>query len=293
MNALRFAVLGHPIGHSLSPPMHRAAFSALGLPHTYEAIDVPDEAALAARVEEVRKGILAGVNVTVPHKIAVLSLVDEIDATAREVSAANTLVSRDGRVVAHNTDVTGLADDLLALGASPRTAAVIGSGGAALAAVLALRSLGARTIAVTSRSFTSRSAIEASVSASRLRRLLAEPHVFPRPDEAGEFGEVAAASDVIVQATPAGMRGIGQGELVAEAIPWDRLRKDALAYDLVYSPPVTPFLERAQRAGLRAAGGIGMLARQGAHAITLWLNVAVDAVIMQTAAEKALREVST
>src|SRR5258706_4719627 len=126
---LRFAVFGHPIGHSVSPPMHRAALKSLGLPHTYEAVDVPDLEHLQAMVDAIRQGILAGANVTVPHKRAVLDLVDRVDPSAKNIGAANTLVRSRGRVIAYNTDSAGLADDLRALGAVGRTAAVIGAGG--------------------------------------------------------------------------------------------------------------------------------------------------------------------
>lgn len=293
MNELRFAVLGHPIAHSLSPALHRAAFAELGLPHVYEAIDVADEAELAARVDDLREGRIAGANVTVPYKVKVLSMVDEIAESARSVLAANTLVCERGRVVAHNTDIAGLADDLKSLGAAPRQAAIIGAGGAALASAEALRSLGARTIAVTSRSFTDARAIEDSPAKRRLAKPGVEICPFPTADEGGRWCEIAEASEVIVQATPAGMRGIGSGEAIADVIPWARLRRDALAYDLVYNPPKTPFLQRAEEAGIRAEGGLGMLARQGALALTLWLNVSPDIANMQRAAERVLNEVST
>lgn len=293
MTGLRFAVLGHPIGHSLSPAMHGAALAALGLPHRYEAIDVPDEASLRARVDEVRRGALAGANVTLPHKVAVLAMVDEVDESARAIGAANTLVRVKGRVVAHNTDIAGLADDLRALDVRAREAAVIGSGGAAIAAVAALRRLGASEVAVTSRSWTSRGALAASLAASVLAKLGAEPLPFPSMAEGEPFHDRAARSDVVVQATPAGMRGVGSGESVARVVPWARMKKSAVAYDLVYTPATTPFLDEARGAGLRAHGGLGMLARQGARALTLWLNVTPDVATMQRAAERALSEVST
>lgn len=292
MRALRFAVLGHPIGHSLSPAMHGAALAALALPHRYEAIDVPDDASLRERVEEVRQGILAGANVTLPHKVAVLSMVDEVDESARAIGAANTLVRSRGRVVAQNTDIAGLADDLRSLDLTARKATVIGAGGAALAAIAALKSLGAEEITVTSRSFTSTEAILSSRAAKALSRLGAEPIPFPMAMGLALFHEKAAESDVIVQATPAGMLGGSSGESVAGIVPFRRMKKSALAYDLVYNPETTPFLGRAREAGLRARGGIGMLARQGAHAFRLWLDVAPDVAIMQRAALRALSEVS-
>lgn len=293
MSALRFAVLGHPIGHSLSPAMHRAAFAQLGLPHSYEAIDVPDVEALRACVERVREGSLAGANVTLPHKIAVLELVDAIDESAQAIGAANTLVREGGGVVAHNTDIAGLADDLRDAGGVVRKAVVLGAGGAGLAAIAAARELGAREIGVTSRSWTSAEAIAASESAEKVARLGAVPMVHPEEGRPSAFTDLAAEADLLLQATPAGTKGGPSGELVAAVIPWERVRTSALAYDLVYNPAETPFLRRARRAGLRARGGLGMLARQGARALASWLNVNPDVATMRRAAERALCEVST
>lgn len=292
MRALRFAVLGHPIAHSLSPPMHRAAFADLGLPHDYVALDTPDLAALASRLGDLREGWLHGVNITLPHKVSVLKLVDEADESALTIGVANTLVREGDRVVAHNTDIQGLADDLRAFGADAREALVIGAGGAALASVAALKRLGAGRIGVTSRSFSSPEAIAASPAAADLARLGAEIHLFRPADEGGSFAERALEASVILQATSAGMLGAAPGEGVARLIPWERVPKGALAYDLVYNPKATPFLIQAEGAGLQAIGGLGMLARQGARALGLWLNLSPDVAVMQRAAERSLFEVS-
>jgi shikimate dehydrogenase len=103
-----------------------------------------------------------------------------------------------------------------------------------------------------------------------------------------QWGDFAASSNVIIQATTAGMKGSDRGDGVAALIPWDRLRKDALVYDLVYNPAETPFLRVARERGLRHSGGLGMLARQGAHSLALWLRVTPDIDVMKTAAERAL-----
>lgn len=298
---LRFAVLGHPIGHSVSPAMHQAALAALGLPHTYEALDVPDDAALEARIDELRRGVLAGANVTVPHKLAALAKADAIDASAASVGAANTLVRTPAGLVAYNTDAGGLADDLRAAGGPFHAAVVIGAGGAARAAVVALASLGANVVAVTTRSWTNGEALSSSSSAAQMRALRALPCLWPseRTNASGvsvarevrlQWAEIASSADVVIQATSAGMRGGPSGEEVASIVPWSRLPKGALAYDLVYNPPETPFLQAARAAGLRTVSGLGMLARQGARALALWLNVAPDVGIMREAAERELRD---
>lgn len=293
MTPLRFAVLGHPVAHSLSPAMHRAAFRALGLPHEYEAIDVVDKAALRDRLDEIRRGRLAGANVTVPHKVAVMAMVDEVDRTASEVGAANTIAREGNRLVAYNTDVSGLLSHLGEVGlARVGLGCVIGAGGAAMAAVVALKSMGASRIALTSRSFAESRGMAASERAEKLSALGAELHPFLPADEGGSFADACARADVIVQASSAGMRGIGSGESVAGLVPWGRLRESTLAYDLVYDPVETPFLQSARRAGLRAENGLGMLVYQGAHAFSRWLKLVPDVAVMHAAAKSVISEVS-
>ncbi|MGD0529951.1 MAG: shikimate dehydrogenase [Polyangiaceae bacterium] len=265
MTPRRFAVIGDPVAHSKSPAMHMAAFRALGLPHTYEAMRAA-AAELPGIVDALREGRLDGLNVTVPHKRAVLALVD--DVAAPDLAAANTLVrTAEGRIVAHNTDVPALAEELrlLAGPAAPwasRRTLVLGSGGAALAAVSALRSLGARDVAVRARRPGA-----ADVQPWR-----------PSPDREGQ-------TLAVVQATSAGMIGADPGEAVAGVVAWEALPPDAVALDLVYAPPETPFLRAAAARGLRRANGLGMLARQGALAFALWLGVEAPLGIMRAALE--------
>jgi shikimate dehydrogenase len=247
--------------------MHGAAFRALGLPHTYEAIRVA-EADLGGIVSALRAGDFAGLNVTVPHKERVLSLVDAADAGASTAGAANTLVrAKDGRVVAYNTDAPALADEIRALlsGTHPdgSRALVLGSGGAARAARTALAEhLGFRDVVVRAR----------------------------RPREPGIVAwapspESEARTRVVVQATSAGMAGADPGDAVASVVAWDALPSDAVAIDVVYAPPVTPFLEAARSRGLRCANGVGMLARQGALALELWLQQKAPLDAMRAALE--------
>jgi shikimate dehydrogenase len=260
---LRFAVVGHPVAHSKSPAMHAAAFRALGLPHTYEAVlATPEE--LPRVVQALRDGAYAGLNVTVPHKQAALALADELATPG--MTAANTLVrSPEGRVVAHNTDVPALAEELRVLAGpgapwATRRALVLGSGGAALAAVAALRSLGSKDVAV------------------RARRPLA-PGTQPWQPSPGSEAKTLA----VVQATSAGMTGADDGASVAAVVAWEALPDDAVALDVVYAPPETAFLRAARARGLRAENGLGMLARQGALAFELWLGITAPFDVMRAA----------
>jgi exodeoxyribonuclease VII large subunit len=299
---VRFALLGHPVGHSASPAMHSAAFAAFGVPYTYEAIDCPDSDCFAIAVDRLREGELAGVNVTAPYKIEALSLADKIGASAASVGAANTLVRIQGQVVAHNTDVPALTDELRGLGPRPGAALVLGAGGAAAAAVSSCKRLDASEVWVTSRSFVDEAAIEASASAARMRALGGRPLVWPgSPAGAARLASLAPSLSMLVQATSAGVlslsdEGVWQeeaaageaGEALAALVPWALLPDSAVALDVVYGPRATAFERSGAERGLRAAGGLGMLARQGAWALRLWLGQTPPHHVLLAAAKRWL-----
>jgi shikimate dehydrogenase len=212
--------------------------------------------------------------VTIPHKTSVLALVDAVDASARRTGAANTLV-RDaaGRVVAHNTDAPALQAELAALAplvpaAIGARALVLGSGGAARAATVALDALGVQDVVVRART-------PGAVLELRPGFPGRQPWA---PDPASE-----ARTGIVVQATSAGMTGADPGDLVAAAVAWPALPASAVALDVVYAPPMTPFLQAAHDRGLPFAGGLGMLARQGALALELWLGVVAPLDVMRAA----------
>jgi shikimate dehydrogenase len=284
----RFALIGHPVAHSLSPAIHGAAYRELGLPYRYELIDAASELELSAAVAEVRAGRIAGANVTVPWKTNALVLADRADASAASVGAANTLVrAEDGAVVAHNTDVPGLAGELETLVAAPGRVLVLGAGGAALGAVAAARRLGASRIGVTARRFTIDVAARAWPGADALLRLGAE--LLPWPlSSAHEVAEFASQTALVLQATSAGMHGAAPGREVAAAVPWKFLPREAAAYDLVYNPPDTEFLRAAREAGLKASGGLGMLVGQAAYAFELFCGMKAPRAAMEEAARAAL-----
>jgi len=278
----RFAVIGDPVGHSKSPAMQGAAFRALGLPHTYEAIRARSDD-LPRIVAMLRDGAYDGLNVTVPHKERVLPLVDALDASARVAGAANTLVrGADGRIVAHNTDAPALAAELERLaGPAPWRAGfgalVLGSGGVSRAAITALGvTLGLKDIAVRARAFDDRARSDAFAAN-------APCHVTPQPWCASAKSEGRMLA--IVQATSAGMRGGDPGDAVAAVVAWDALPSDCVAIDVVYSPRDTPWLRAARARGLRSDDGLGMLARQGALALELWLGVEAPLDAMRAALE--------
>ncbi len=236
---MRFVLLGDPVAHSKSPKMHAAAYRALGLDHTYEAVRVSAEE-IGAWVEALRRGEIGGINVTVPHKKAALDFADEI---ATPIDACNVLAMKNGKVVAFNTDVPAIAEELGPPASG--TAIVLGRGGAACAAREALRTIGATKII------------------TRARTGGDEPLAPTGTEKDARW---------IVQCTSAGMTGADPGDAIARAVDFS-LAPNALAYDVIYEPRQTPFLIAAHEAGLRTKNGTGMLARQGAIAFEIWLGV--------------------
>ncbi len=300
-----YILVGHPVRHSVSPAMFTAAFEAMGLAHSYSALDVPTLGGLEHAVSDLRDGALHGINVTIPYKKEVLRFVDDIAPSAQEVGAANVLVrTAQGRIIAHNTDADALAAEIERLH-GPRTmasAAIIGAGGAGLAAIVACKRLGIPLIGITTRSWSNSESLVFEPSAEHARELGALTSPWPGLD--GETAptsrsslvlrlqwcELAAKADVIVQATSAGMAGADPGEDVAAMVPWDMLEPSAIAYDVVYVPRETPFIRDAISRGLRGENGLGMLVGQAVRSFQLWTARTPPAAIMRRAAEMMLED---
>lgn len=294
----RFVLLGHPVGHSLSPVIHRRAYELLGVAGDYQLRDAPSEDVVATTVEEIRSGVLTGANVTVPHKLLALRLADERAPSAERAGAANVLsLGSGGRVVAHNTDVLGLGDELSrerdlsvtlrsgrhsAQGSVRCGALVLGSGGAARAAVLAAHEAGLSPVFVTARRF-----VGAAMEAARAEWAALGAEVLPWPGGALPPGAVREQLGFIIQATTAGMKGTTDGAELVRAVPLVGL-PPLVVYDLVYNPEDTPLLVAARAAGHRAAGGLGMLVGQAARAIEIWLGVRPPEAPLLVAAREAL-----
>lgn len=256
------AVIGDPARHSLSPAIHNAAFRALDLDWVFLAFEVA-AADVAAAIAGVRALGIDGLSVTMPHKDAVVDLVDRLTPTAATLGAVNCIAREGAELVGDNTDGAGFVDALRAdEGFDPagKDCAVIGAGGAARAVVLALAGAGAARVTVVNRTAAT------AESAAGL---------------AGSVGATASAArvrdaDLVVNATPVGMRRIGVGlESDEEKLPVaaDYLRAGQLVVDLVYAPPVTPLLAAARAAGATGVNGLGMLVHQAGHAFRRWTNL--------------------
>ncbi len=256
-------VMGWPVAHSLSPAMHNAAFQALGLDWAYIPLAVPPDKLVAAVAGAAALG-LAGVNVTIPHKQAVMDLVDEMTPAARAIGAVNTL-RFNGRISGDNTDWTGFLNALRDVGHDPtgQRAVILGAGGAARSIVYALASVHA-SVAVYNRSVGRAEEIVDGLN-----------QVFPDGQlEAYPLDSLAQELDrypqLIVNTTSLGMAPRTEGTPWPAGLP---IPAYATVYDLVYNPLATRFLKSAKAAGARAVDGLGMLVHQGAQAFTLWTGV--------------------
>lgn len=275
-HTMLLGLLGWPVTHSFSPAMHNAALRALGLNGVYLALATPP-----AQLPNAVRGLPAlgfrGVNVTIPHKQAVMPLLDVIESAAQAIGAVNTIVNEEGALRGLNTDWSGFSADLAAhdIVVQGRDCIVLGAGGSARAVVYALGRAGASV----------------HVFARRLeqaRQLSAELTPWldaaPRPHDLATLPQHPFPAPLIVNTTPVGMHPD------VDRSPWpDRLPfpDGAAVYDLVYNPRDTLLLRRARAAGCRAVNGLGMLLRQGAQAFTIWTGQEPDLAVMERAVRSA------
>ena len=278
---LHAGIFGYPIGHSISPAMHNAAFSSAGIDAMYEAWQTPPDE-LPAGVATLRNENYLGANVTVPHKQAVMEHLDEIDDLAARIGAVNTIVNQDGRLLGSNTDALGFINSLQSeagLSAAGLNVVLVGAGGAARAAAYALADAQAATLAIANRT------VERAESLSdELGRTGIETAAFGLAD--ADFLSACERADLIVNSTSVGMlHGPAEGQ---SPIPAEVIRLGCVVYDMVYNPPNTPLLIAAEKAGAKAVGGLPMLVYQGAAAWTRWTGRDAPVEVMFDAAKDAL-----
>ena len=267
-------VIGWPVDHSLSPAIHNAAFTALGLDWVYVPMAVPP-----GRVGSAVEGLAAlgfrGAYVTMPHKDEVAASVGSLDDDAALLRAANTIVvEADGSTKGHNTDAPGFQRFLIGdAGFDPagRTVLLLGGGGAARACALALARAGAARISV---------AVRNPAQAEAIRELAGPAGAEVVGLELADARQ--AAAELVVNATPLGREG--------ELPPHPPFESGMVAVDLLYHPAVTPFQREAREAGAEAFGGLGLLLHQAALSFELWTGRPAPLDVMSAAAVAATAE---
>lgn len=272
----RVGVIGDPVAHSLSPVFQQAAFDSAGIAAHYERWHTI-EADLPARIASLRLPDALGANVTVPHKILVAGLVDELADTARRIGAVNTVINRDGHLIGENTDVYGFYRALLT--ARPAVerdkVLIIGAGGAARAIVAAVAQVGVAGITVANRS--------PNRAISMIDEIGVEGvSVIPLTD----WDVMAAIRDhsVIVNATSIGWN---DDQVVISGDLLDAVAQDGLIADLTYRS--TALLRAAEERGIPTMDGLPMLIYQGARSFELWtgMTAPTDLMFAAVARERA------
>ena len=262
-----FAVFGDPIGHSLSPLMHTAAFWASGYNGTYFPVEVKSASQIATGIEAFG---LKGGSVTIPHKTAIIPYLDELDEIAQRTGAVNTIVNQNEKLKGFNTDCAGVVralSDIIDL--KGKSVALVGAGGAARAAAVGIKGSGAHvTISNRTEENGARLAGDLNcrfISIEKLSQLDA---------------------DILINATPVGMTPFEDGSVV----PAEVFRKGMLVMDMVYSPIQTRMLKEAAKAGCDTIDGSEMFIYQGALQFELWTGMEAPVDIMRLFVQAALQD---
>lgn len=278
--SLHVGLIGNPVAHSYSPRMQQAAFDAVGIAARYELWQTPDHE-LLERVRSLCDERYLGANVTIPHKEAVLPLMDKVDPLATRIGAVNTIVHHDGYLHGFNTDAPGLLHALYEHGIGrmqddgtvslkERSAILLGAGGAARGAAFALAGAHIAQLTIVNRSLE-----RAQLLAAELQQTFRGP-IFSLNDP--QF-LVPRSASLIVNATSVGMHG-EETPLPPEILA--RFDSNTFIYDMIYNPTQTQLLCQALTMGMRGANGLSMLLHQGALAFTLWTGVPAPLNVMRS-----------
>jgi shikimate dehydrogenase len=277
----KLAVLGHPIGHTLSPVMHNASIKALGLDAEYEygKLDVAPEDLMERLAQFPAEGY-AGVNLTIPLKEVAFQGLEKLDVSVEILGAVNTVEFGEDGPVGHNTDGYGCLkalEEAFGKAAEGDNVFVLGCGGAGRAVALMVALDGAKSV------------ILADVDAQRVANLAAEisdqapdVDVFQCLEKEDQI-EKCRTADLVIQASPVGMKKDDPSLMPPEAF-----REGQRVFDLIYMYPETTLLSVAKSQGAQVANGLGMLLHQGAKAFEIWTGIEPDTAAMRAALEKAV-----
>jgi shikimate dehydrogenase len=265
-NTSLFGLIGNPVAHSLSPVMHNQAFAAIGYNAVYLAFRVID---LDSAIKGIRTLNVKGVSVTLPHKIAVMQCLDEVDETAATIGAVNTIVNNNGKLIGYNTDCQGALQALRTKTAiQGKSVAIIGAGGAARAIGFGLRST-AGSLTILNRSRTNGERLAADLQADFLPLNAWQPNRY----------------EILINTTPIGMHP----KTDATPISKKDLSKEMVVMDIVYNPLKTRLLKEAEAKKCRTINGVSMFVFQGAYQFELWTGQKAPVEIMQNSVLEALK----
>jgi len=273
------AVIGDPIEHSLSPTMHNAAFRVLKMNYVYVAVQVGKDR-LKDAVEIIRNLNIAGVNVTLPHKVAVIKYLDRIDPLAKAIGAVNTIHNKNGKLTGYNTDgigaVAALKEKIPQL--RGKKTLILGAGGAARAIAFQLAKEGCKLVIL------NRTESKAVELASSLKKKFKTPIVGAKLEKA-KLRKELSNSDILINTTLVGMSPNTNATLVTRSL----MKPKLTVFDIVYNPIKTRLLKEAEVAGAKTIDGVNMLVYQGAESFKIWTGRNPPIKIMRNAVLKELR----
>ncbi len=279
---IKLAVIGDPIGHSLSPVIHTTVLDELGIDYEYRKIHVSPQDLEAFMMSDAAKQ-LDGFNVTMPHKESIVKYMESIDAEAERCGAVNTVRVENGKFFGYNTDGDGYAKSLAEIGfeLAGKRITLLGAGGAAATVMLKAASLGAAKISLLNR--TEATAAELADEVYRKTGVMAE--VYPLNTE--NCRSCCTDCDILINGTPLGMAGVSAD--FEDTSFLKEIGNGGVVSDFIYNPPQTKLLEEAERLGLKTVNGLGMLIYQGIAADRIYLGRKLDGKYLKKKIEDKLK----
>jgi shikimate dehydrogenase len=270
-------LFGNPVAHSMSPVMHNAAFEHLGLPFAYAAFSVaPDQ--LGQAVEGIRALGFRGINVTIPHKVAIMSYLDRVDPEAAQIGAVNTVIQENGELVGYNTDGQGYVRSLieeLDFSATGKRIVILGAGGAAKAVGVSLALRGAKQITIVNRTLSKAEELAEQLSVNSTSEAITFDTL---------TREYLRDSDLLINTTSVGM----YPNVDQTPISMDYIHPELIVSDLIYNPLETKLLYEAKKNGAIVHNGAGMFIHQGALAFERWTGQKAPIEVMQKVVMRCL-----
>lgn len=257
-----YGLIGHPVGHSMSPIMHNTAFLRLQLEHHYHAFDIAPQR-LADGIKALRILNVSGFNVTIPHKVEVMKYLDEVDQEAALIGAVNTVVNMDGRLIGYNTDGRGYVESLKCVLKKPlpeNKVLVIGAGGAARAIITSMVLQGVKEIDIINRTIEKAKLIKENCS-----QFEAKIDLYSLNDLKVDLSRY----NIIINTTSIGM----YPNVEDVPLPVKSVRPGSIFSDLIYNPLQTRWLQQAEEKGALVHNGVGMFVQQGALAFEMWTGI--------------------
>jgi shikimate dehydrogenase len=258
-------LLGNPLGHSISPPMHNRVFETLGMDYCYMPVEVNEN-----NLKKVFSGLIrmnvAGFNVTIPHKIGIMELLDELDPLAATIGAVNTICVKDGKTKGYNTDGEGFIQSLeeeTKLSTRGKRFFLLGCGGAARAIAMTLAFDGAEKVIICNRTVAKAQALASEIN----EKIRTCAEVVEQTSKSQ--GQALLNCDVLINCTSLGMHPREDVLPIDESL----LLPHLIVADIVYNPLMTRLLKSAEEKGCTVAPGLGMLIYQGAAAFKLWTGI--------------------